>query len=107
MERTTFGLLFYIRRNKLNKSGEEPIFMRITARIAQVKSWLNDDPFKEIRFHKEKVERDFLEHHELKKLLDKRIEIPRLAQIRDVSCFCCLSGLAFSDVKQLRPEHIV
>jgi len=76
-------------------------------RIAQSKGWLNDDPFKEIRFHKEKVERDFLEHHELKKLLDKRIEIPRLAQIRDVFCFCCLSGLAFSDVKQLRSEHIV
>ncbi len=76
-------------------------------RIAQTKGWLHDDPFKEIRFHKEKVERDFLEHHELKKLLDKRIEIPRLAQIRDVFCFCCLSGLAFSDVKQLRPEHIV
>ena len=30
MERTTFGLLFYIRRTKLNKEGEAPIFMRIT-----------------------------------------------------------------------------
>jgi len=30
MERTSFGLLFYIRRNKLNKSGEVPIFLRIT-----------------------------------------------------------------------------
>lgn len=30
MERTTFSLLFYIRRTKLNKAGEAPIFMRIT-----------------------------------------------------------------------------
>ena len=30
MERTTFGLLFYIRRTKLNKSGEASIFLRIT-----------------------------------------------------------------------------
>lgn len=30
MKRTTFSLLFYIRRNKLNKSGEAPVFMRIT-----------------------------------------------------------------------------
>lgn len=30
MERTTFGLLFYIRRTKLNKAGEAPIFMRMT-----------------------------------------------------------------------------
>lgn len=30
MERTSFSLLFYIRRTKLNKAGEAPIFMRIT-----------------------------------------------------------------------------
>lgn len=30
MERTTFSLLFYIRRTKLNKEGEAPIFMRVT-----------------------------------------------------------------------------
>lgn len=29
-----------------------------------------------------------------------------MSQIRDVFAFCCLTGLAFSDVKQLRPEHI-
>lgn len=30
MERTTFNLLFYIRRTKLNKKGQAPLFMRIT-----------------------------------------------------------------------------
>ena len=30
VERTTFGLLFYIRRDKLNKRGEAPVFMRLT-----------------------------------------------------------------------------
>ena len=30
MERTTFGLLFYIRRDKTNKRGEAPVFMRLT-----------------------------------------------------------------------------
>jgi len=30
MERTTFNLLFYIRRTKLNKAGEAPVFMRLT-----------------------------------------------------------------------------
>lgn len=30
MERTTFCLLFYIRRTKLNWNGEAPIMMRIT-----------------------------------------------------------------------------
>ena len=30
MERTTFGLLFYIRWDKNNKTGEAPVFMRLT-----------------------------------------------------------------------------
>jgi len=75
-------------------------------RLALLKGWLRVDPFAEIRFHKEQVERDFLEKQELKKLLGKSIDIPRLAQVRDIFAFCCLTGLAFSDVKQLRPEHI-
>ena len=50
-----------------------------------MKGWLLTDPFAEIRFHKEPVERDFLEKAELKKLLDKPLDIPRLAQVRDIS----------------------
>ncbi|MDE5636555.1 MAG: site-specific integrase, partial [Alistipes sp.] len=30
MERTTFNLLFYIRRTRLNKDGDAPVFMRLT-----------------------------------------------------------------------------
>lgn len=81
-------------------------FKKIT-RIAIAKGWLAEDPFARTRFHLEQVERDFLEKHELKKLLAKPIDIPRMAEVRDIFCFCCLSGLAFTDVKQLRPEHIV
>ena len=30
MERTTFGMTFYIRRTKLDKTGKAPIFLRVT-----------------------------------------------------------------------------
>ena len=30
MNRTTFSILFYLKRTKLNKKGEAPIYMRIT-----------------------------------------------------------------------------
>jgi integrase len=40
-------------------------------------------------------------------MMEKRIDIDRLAQVRDAFVFCCLSGLAFSDIKGLKPEHIV
>ena len=81
-------------------------FKKIT-RLSLARGWLNKDPFSEYKFHLKPVERDFLEWHELQRLKDKHIDIPRMAQIRDIFVFCCFTGLAFSDVKQLRPEHIV
>lgn len=75
-------------------------------RIALSKDMMKNDPFKDIKFHLDDVERDFLESHELKILIEKPITIPRLAQIRDIFVFCCFTGLAFSDVKQLTPKHI-
>ena len=76
-------------------------------RIALAKGWMKKDPFAQIRFHLDPVERDFLEKRELKVLLNKEITITRMAQIRDIFCFCCLTGLAFMDVKQLKSEHLV
>ena len=48
-----------------------------------------------------------IEKQELKTLLNKEIPIPRLAQVRDIFCFCCLTGPAFTDLQQLKPEHLV
>ena len=76
-------------------------------RIALAKGWMKKDPFAQVHFHFEPVEREFLEKQELKAMLNKEITITRLAQVRDIFCFCCLTGLAFTDVQQLRPEHLV
>lgn len=76
-------------------------------RIALAKGWMKKDPFAQVHFHFEPVEREFLEKQELKVLLNKEISITRLAQVRDIFCFCCLTGLAFTDVQQLKEEHLV
>ena len=76
-------------------------------RIALAKGWMKKDPFSQVHFHFEPVEREFLEKQELKVLLNKEITITRLSQVRDIFCFCCLTGLAFMDVQQLKPEHLV
>ncbi len=76
-------------------------------RIALAKGWMKKDPFAQIRFHLDPVEREFLEKQELKAMLNKAISIPRLAQVRYIFCFCCLTGLAFTDVQQLKAEHLV
>ena len=76
-------------------------------RIALAKGWMKKDPFAQVHFHFEPVEREFLEKQELKVLLNKEITTTRLSQVRDIFCFCCLTGLAFMDVQQLKPEHLV
>ena len=75
-------------------------------RIALANEIITRDPFANIKFHLEDVERDFLEDHELQAIINKKFTIDRLAQVRDIFVFCCFSGLAFSDVKQLTREHI-
>lgn len=81
-------------------------FKKIT-RIALAREWMQRDPFAEIRFSLQPVKREMPEKAEVERLLHKEIDIPRLAQTRDLFIFCCFTGLAFSDIKQLAPEHIV
>jgi integrase len=76
-------------------------------RIALANGYITRNPFANIKLRLEEVDRDFLEDHEIRTLIDKKITIERLAQVRDAFVFCCLSGLSFSDIKGLKPEHIV
>jgi site-specific recombinase XerD len=76
-------------------------------RIALANGYITKNPFANIKFKMEEVDRDFLEDHEIWEIIDKKIDIERLGQVRDAFVFCCFTGLAFSDMKDLRPEHIV
>lgn len=76
-------------------------------RIAQSNGWVPKDPFHGKHIHMEPVDRPFLEKQEFLSMFHKEITIPRLAQVRDIFCFCCLTGLAFTDVQQLKAEHLV
>ena len=75
-------------------------------RIALMNEQITKDPFRNIKFHYEEIEKDFLEDHELHSIINKDFHIERLAQVRDIFIFCSFTVLAFSDVKQLTQEHI-
>ena len=96
-----------VRRCCHNTTSKYLMNFKKIVRIALAKGWMKKDPFAQIRFHLDPVEREFLEKQELKAMLNKAISIPRLAQVRDIFCFCCLTGLAFTDVQQLKEEHLV
>lgn len=80
-------------------------FKKIT-RIALAREWMQRDPFAEIRFSLQPVKREMPEKAEIDRILHKEITIPRLALTRDIFIFCCFTGLAFSDIKELAPEHL-
>lgn len=54
----------------------------------------------------EKVDRGYLSEEEVIAIATKEISIPRLDQVRDVFIFACYTGLAYSDLAQLRAENI-
>lgn len=73
--------------------------------MARAKNWLNHDPFYNIKFTEVKVIKEILTVEEIKTIMDKEL-IGRLEAVRDVFVFCCFTGLAYTDVNNLREEHI-
>ena len=76
-------------------------------RIALENDWIKKDPFAYYRFKLEETNPEFLTMDEIKIILAKEFTIKRVEQVRDVFVFCIFTGLAFSDVKDLSPEHLV
>ncbi len=81
-------------------------FKKIT-RVALANGWLKTDPFSNIKFRLEEVDMDFLNEDELNTMMQKKFDIERLQQVKDVYLFCCFTGLAFTDVKSLVYNDIV
>lgn len=69
--------------------------------------WIDKNPFAFYRFKLEKIDPVFLTMDEIKAIYSKKISVKRIEQVRDVFIFCCMTGLAFSDVESLEPRHLV
>ena len=74
--------------------------------IALSNGWLKSDPFVNIKFHLDDVDMDFLTEEELDTVMKKQFKIERIQQVKDVYLFCCFTGLAFIDVKNLSYSEI-
>lgn len=75
--------------------------------LALANDWISKNPFAGIRFHEVEVNKEFLTREELEVVMGKVFGVPRLDLVRDVFVFCCFTGLAFADVQQLEPGHLV
>lgn len=73
---------------------------------AMNRDWIQANPFRNIKFHLEEVDKPFLSQAELQKIMTREFDITRIAQVRDVFVFCCFTGIAFIDVKTLTAKDI-
>ncbi len=74
--------------------------------VALANEWLRKDPFIGLRYKEPETNPSYLTMEELSKIRDHKFNISRLNVVRDTFIFCCYTGLALSDAKELRPEHI-
>lgn len=75
-------------------------------RVAVENAWILKTPYKEIGYRLEEIDKPYLTQEELTSIIEKEISIKRLDIVRDIFVFCCHTGLAFSDVKELTSENI-
>ncbi|GAB6120175.1 phage integrase SAM-like domain-containing protein [Dysgonomonas termitidis] len=76
-------------------------------RIAYSNDWIQKDPFMTYRFKFEETNIEFLTQEELNSIIQKDFSIERLSTVKDIFLFQCFTGLAFSDIEQLKSEHLV
>ena len=101
---------FYLKTEKGCQQNTVIRYMKCLKKItnlARANDWMAKDPFLGIRFHEKEVVREFLTMDELQTIYRKEFPLERLTLGRDVFIFAAFTGLAFIDVQQLAPEHIV
>ena len=69
--------------------------------------WITGNPFAQLKLHLDAVDRSYLSKEELERVYNKEFTSQRLEAVRDMFIFCCYTGLAYIDMKQLTYEEIV
>ena len=101
---------FYLKTEKECQQNTVIRYMKCLKKItnlALANEWITKDPFIGIKFHEKEVIREFLTMDELLTIYHKEFPLERITVVRDVFIFAAFTGLAFIDVQQLSPEHIV
>jgi site-specific recombinase XerD len=69
--------------------------------------YITVDPFDDYTLGYKPVKKEFLIEPEIKKLMNKKFEAPRLEEVRDVFLFQIFTGLAYIDAANLTEENII
>lgn len=75
--------------------------------IAFANGYISTNPFFQYKVKRENVIKEFLTEEELRRIINKDFDLPRLERMRDVFIFACYTGLSYGDVKSLEACHII
>lgn len=99
----------FLRVDKKQEQNTANKYCKILKRIVTLaldNKWMDVNPFQGIRFQAKATTRQFLTEKELSTIMNKTFTLERLNVVRDIFVFCALTGLSFSDVEGLKPEHV-
>jgi site-specific recombinase XerD len=90
-------------QSTLNKAIQR--FRRVI-KYAIAQDYLDKDPFLLFSYKTVKKEVIFLNSEELSKLEKHHFDIPRIEKVKDLFVFCCYTGLAFKEMRNLKHSDI-
>lgn len=99
----------FLRVDKKQEQNTANKYCKILKRIVTLaldNKWMGINPFQGMRFQAKATNRQFLTEKELATVMNKTFTLDRLNVVRDIFVFCALTGLSFSDVEGLKPEHV-
>ena len=99
----------FLRVDKKQEQNTANKYCKILKRIVTLaldNKWMDVNPFQGVRFQAKATNRQFLTEKELSTIMNKTFTLGRLNEVRDIFVFCALTGLSFSDVEGLKPEHV-
>jgi site-specific recombinase XerD len=101
---------FYLRSERRCANNSTVKYMKNFKKIILMcidNGWLDKDPFIKYKPKVKIVARDYLTKEELETMAIKTYSSLRIEQVKDIFIFCCYTGLAYIDVKQLKRSEII
>jgi site-specific recombinase XerD len=101
---------FYLRTQRGCSNNTTVKYIKNFKKIIQIcidNYWISENPFMKYKGKIKEIDRNFLTENEIEIIFNKKFSNERLTLVRDIFIFCCFTGLAYIDVKQLTSEHLV
>ena len=101
---------YYLRFNRKLGNNSSMKTMKIFKRILNWgvrNKWIKENPLREFKCTFKWKVREVLDQEEINRLAKKNFNIERIDLVRDLFLFACYTGLSYSDVVNLKEEHII